>query len=141
MKSKENSYSHFLKDQISVDPDSDFIIVLSTFLSPIVPETNSEIISEYKKGLISDSKFLEKTINFQKDFIVNKNSSVGQHFVISNEILDKETLISKLCTNKIDEAIVEDLLSEFTDSLILEQGTLSYLTEKALGFTWQLFSQ
>ena len=74
---------------------------------------------------------MEKTINFQKDFIVNKKSSVGQHFVISNEILDKETLISKLCTNKIDEAIVEDLLSEFTDSLILEQGTLSYLTESS----------
>ena len=130
MKSKENSYSHFLKDQISVDPDSDFDINLSTFLSPIVPEISSEIVSEYRKGLISDSKFLEKTINFQKNIIENENSGIKQHFVISNEILDKQTLISKLCANKIDEAIVEDLLSEFTDSLILEQGTLSYLTEK-----------
>ena len=51
-------------------------------------------------------------------------------FVVSNYILDKNTLVSKLCASKIDEAIVEDLLAEFSDSLILEQGTLAYFTEK-----------
>tara|TARA_B100001250_G_scaffold353151_1_gene326309 strand:- start:22 stop:1509 length:1488 start_codon:yes stop_codon:yes gene_type:complete len=129
-KSKENSYSHFLKDQISVDPDLDFEIELLTFLSPLVNKIDSEIIKEYRKGLITDAKFLENTIAFQKDSIINGNTISGQHFVVANEILDKETLISKLCASKIDEAIVEDLLTEFSDSLILEQGTLAYFTEK-----------
>jgi len=45
-------------------------------------------------------------------------------------VLDKEALITKLCASKIDEAIVEDLLDEFSESLILEQGTLAHFTEK-----------
>tara|TARA_B100000579_G_scaffold272798_1_gene225330 strand:- start:1415 stop:2902 length:1488 start_codon:yes stop_codon:yes gene_type:complete len=129
-KSKENSYSHFLKDQISVEPDLDFEIELITFLSPLVNNIDSKIVKEYRKGLITDAKFLENSIAFQKDSIVNGNTISGQHFVVANEILDKETLISKLCASKIDEAIVEDLLTEFSDSLILEQGTLAYFTEK-----------
>ena len=129
-KSKENSYSHFLKDQISVDPDLDFELELLTFLSPLVNNIDSKIVKEYRKGLITDAKFLENSIAFQKDSIVNGNTISGQHFIVANEILDKETLISKLCTSKIDEAIVEDLLTEFSDSLILEQGTLAYFTEK-----------
>jgi hypothetical protein len=129
-KCKENSYSHFLKDQISVDPDVDFDIDLLTFLSPLVNKIDSEIIKEYKKGMITDAKFLENAIAFQKDSIINGNIISGQHFVVANEILDKEALISKLCASKIDEAIVEDLLAEFSDSLILEQGTLAYFTEK-----------
>ena len=129
-KSKENSYSHFLKDQISVDPDSDFEVDLLTFLSPLVSEIDSEIIKEYQKGMITDSKFLENAIAFQKDSIITGDTISGQHFVVANEILDKKTLVSKLCTSKIDEAIVEDLLAEFSDSLILEQGTLAYFTEK-----------
>ena len=129
-KSKENSYSHFLKDQISVDPDSDFEIDLVTFLSPIVSKIDSEIIKEYQKGMITDSIFLEKAIAFQKKSIISGDSISGQHFVVANEILDRKTLITKLCTSKLDEAIVEDLLNEFSDSLILEQGTLSYFTEE-----------
>ena len=128
-KSKENTYSHFLKDQISVDPDSDFDIDLNTVLSPIVKEIDSEIIGEYQKGLVTDSKFLENVISFQKESVISGNSSTGQHFVIANEILKKDELISKLCTSKIDEAIVEDLLEEFSESLILEQGTLAHFTE------------
>ena len=128
-KSKENSYSHFLKDQISVDPDSDFEIDLVTFLSPLVSNIDSEVIIEYQKGMITDAKFLENAIAFQKNSIINGDSS-GQHFVVANEILDRKTLITKLCTSKLDEAIVEDLLNEFSDSLILEQGTLAYFTEK-----------
>ena len=129
-KSKENSYSHFLKDQISVDPDADFEIDLVTFLSPFVSEIDSEIIKEYQKGMITDSIFLENAVAFQKNSIINGNSISGQHFVVANEVLDKETLISKICTSKLDEAIVEDLLDEFSDSLILEQGTLAYFTEE-----------
>ena len=129
-KSKENSYSHFLKDQISVDPDSDFEVDLLTFLSPLVSQIDSEIIKEYQKGMITDSKFLENAIAFQKDSIITGDIISGQHFVVANEILDKKALVSKLCTSKIDEAIVEDLLAEFSDSLILEQGTLAYFTEK-----------
>ncbi len=129
-KSKENSYSHFLKDQISVDPDADFEIDLVTFLSPFVSEIDSEIIKEYQKGMITDSIFFENAVAFQKNSIINGNSLSGQHFVVANEVLDKETLISKICTSKLDEAIVEDLLDEFSDSLILEQGTLAYFTEE-----------
>ena len=129
-KSKENSYSHFLKDQISVEPDLDFKIDLVTFLSPLVSNIDSEIIKEYQKGMITDSNFLEKAVAFQKNSIINGDSHPGQHFVVANEILDRETLIAKLCTSKLDEAIVEDLLNEFSDSLVLEQGTLAYFTEK-----------
>ena len=130
IKSKENSYSQFLKDQISFDPDCDFELNLSTFLSPLVNNIDSEILEEYQKGLITDSAFLENAIAFQKKALIKGNAIDGQHFVVSNEILDKESLISKLCANKIDEAIVDDLLSDFSDSLILEQGTLADLTEK-----------
>jgi len=129
-KSKENSYSHFLKDQISVDPDSDFDVDLLTFLSPLVSKIDSEIIKEYRKGVVTDSKFLENAIAFQKESIINGDTVPGQHFVVSNEVLDKEALITKLCASKIDEAIVEDLLDEFSESLILEQGTLAHFTEK-----------
>jgi len=129
-KSKENSYSHFLKDQISVDPDSDFELNLLTFLSPIVSEIDVDIVKEYQKGMLSDSRFLEKAIAFQKNKLINSGDISDQYFVVSNEILDRDSLITKLCTNKIDEAIVEDLLSEFSSSLILEQGTLADLTEK-----------
>jgi len=129
-KSKENSYSHFLKDQISVEPDSDFELNLLTFLSPLIGAVDSDIMKEYQKGMMTDSKFLEKTLAFQKSSLTDGTDIKGQHFIVSNEILDKESLISKLCANKIDEAIVEDLLSECSDSLILEQGTLADLTEK-----------
>ena len=64
--------------------------------------------------MITDSKFLENVISFQKESVVSGNSSTGQHFVVANEILEKDELISKLCTSKIDEAIVEDLLEEFS---------------------------
>ena len=128
-KSRENSYSHFLKNQISVDPDRDFEIDLVTFLSPIVRQVDSEIVKEYQKGMITDSKFLENTITFQKDSIISGDSAKGQNFVIGNEILSKSELIAKLCSNKIDEAIVEDLLGEFSESLVLEQGTLAHFTE------------
>tara|TARA_B100001113_G_scaffold352008_1_gene352371 strand:- start:14 stop:1501 length:1488 start_codon:yes stop_codon:yes gene_type:complete len=128
-KSKENSYSHFLKDQISVDPDSDFEVELITFLSPLVKNIGPEIIKEYQKGMITDSKFLDNAISFQKDLLISGEASSEQHFVIGNEILDRKDLISKLCSSKIDEAIIEDLLEEFSESLILEQGTLANFTE------------
>ena len=54
---------------------------------------------------------------------------IRDSFVVGNEILDKDELISKLCTSKIDEAIIEDLLEDFSESLILEQGTISHFTE------------
>ena len=63
---KENSYSYFLKDQISVEPDLDFEIELLTFLSPLVNNIDSKIVKEYRKGLITDAKFLENSIAFQK---------------------------------------------------------------------------
>ena len=128
-KSRENSYSHFLKDQISVDPDSDFEVELITFLSPLVKNIGPEIIKEYQKGMITDSKFLDNAISFQKDLLISGEASSEQHFVIGNEILDRKDLISKLCSSKIDEAIIEDLLEEFSESLILEQGTLANFTE------------
>ena len=79
--------------------------------------------------MITDSKFLENTITFQKDSIISGDLAKGQNFVIGNEILSKSELIAKLCSNKIDEAIVEDLLDEFSESLVLEQGTLAHFTE------------
>ena len=128
-KSKENSYSYFLKDQITVDPDIDFEVRLSTFLSPLIPELKEDIIGDYLKGLITDSQLLKKAIDYQKNCIREGLIVDGQYFVVSNEILDKKDLISKICTNKIDEAIVEDLLTNSRDSLILDHGTLADLTE------------
>ena len=54
-----------------IEPDCDFELNLSTFLSPLVDEIDSNILDEYQKGQINDSTFLEKSINYQKEYNAN----------------------------------------------------------------------
>ena len=53
---------------------------------------------------------------------------------MSNSLVSSEEIISKISSNKIDQAIVEDILKEYKDSIILDNFTLSAFTE----YTWSL---
>lgn len=130
MKSKENSYSHFLKHQIAFDQDADFILSINTTLSEIINNIPENIFDDYKKGVQSDSVLWNSIIDYQKERILELDE---QFFIISNNPISKEELIMKIGHNKIDQAIIEDILVDYTESVILDNITLSSFTE----YTWE----
>ena len=134
LKSKENSYSYFLKHQIAFDQDADFILSVNTSLSDLAPDVPENIFDDYKKGIQGDSDLWESVMNFQKKNIRNLD---GQVFIISNNPISKEELIKKIGHNKIDEAIIADILVDYTESIILDNITLSSFTE----YTWKAVGQ
>ena len=129
-KSKENSYSHFLKNQIAFEQDIDFEISVSTFLSDIIPDIPDDLFSDYKQGIASDSDLWNAIIGFQKEKIKSLDK---QYFIISNKVITKVELIGKISNNKIDQAIVEDILKDCEDTIIMDNFTLSAFTE----YTWE----
>ena len=134
MKSKENSYSHFLKHQIAFDQDADFILSIYTPLSDLVSDIPINIFDDYKKGIQGDSDLWESVVNFQKKKVMDLDE---QNFIISNNPISKEELIKKIGHNKIDEAIIADILVDYTESIILDNITLSSFTE----YTWEAVGQ
>jgi len=129
-KSKENSYSHFLKNQVAFEQDIDFEVSVLTFLSDIIPEIPSDLFSDYKKGIVSDSDLWNAVIGFQKEKIKSLDE---QYLIISNNVISKEELTGKISNNKIDQAIVEDILKDCEDTIIMDNFTLSAFTE----YTWE----
>ena len=129
-KSKENSYSHFLKNQVAFEQDIDFEVSVLTFLSDIIPEIPSDLFSDYKKGIVSDSDLWNAVIGFQKEKIKSLDE---QYLIISNKVISKEELTGKISNNKIDQAIVEDILKDCEDTIIMDNFTLSAFTE----YTWE----
>jgi len=134
LKSKENSYSYFLKHQIAFDQDYDFSLSIKTPLSDIVSEIPDNLFDDFRKGMIIDSELLSIVLDYQKKEIMKLEK---QFFIISNAIISREELISKIGQNKIDEAIIEDILVDYTDSIILDTVTLSTFTEH----TWNPVGQ
>tara|TARA_B100000965_G_C19479306_1_gene707756 strand:- start:71 stop:1096 length:1026 start_codon:yes stop_codon:yes gene_type:complete len=130
-KSKDNSYSHFLRNQVAFEQDVDFEVTITTFLSEIIDEISKDIFSDYLKGISSDSELWNRVIEFQKEEIKLLDN---QYFIMSNSLVSSEEIISKISSNKIDQAIVEDILKEYKDSIILDNFTLSAFTE----YTWSL---
>ena len=128
-KSKDNSYSYFLRHQVAFEQDLDFEVSASTFLSEIIEDIPDELFNDYRKGIVSDSDLWNSIINYQKEKIKSLDDT---YFIISNNVLTKEELIGKISSNKIDQAIVEDILGEDIDSIILDNFTLSNFTE----YTW-----
>ena len=128
-KSKDNSYSYFLRHQVAFEQDLDFEVSVSTFLSEIIEDIPDELFNDYRKGIVSDSDLWNSIINYQKEKIKSLDDT---YFIISNNVLTKEELIGKISSNKIDQAIVEDILGEDIDSIILDNFTLSNFTE----YTW-----
>ena len=126
LKSKNNSYSIFLKHQITYDPDLDFKIDVITPLSSLVREIPEEILEDYKKGRDNDSDLLNNVIKHQKNLIEGME---GQHFVIANKLFNRDLFMNKLSQNKIDEAIMEDILSDYHESVILDNVTPAIFTE------------
>ena len=131
MKSKENSYSHFLKHQIAFDQDVDFVLSISTSLSEIINDFPVNIFADYKKGVQNDSLLWNSIIDFQKEKIMELDE---QFFIISSNPVSRKELITKIGHNKIDQAIVEDILVDYTESIILDNITLSSFTEH----TWEV---
>jgi len=129
-KSKENSYSHFLKNQVAFEQDIDFEISVLTFLSDIITDIPADLFSDYKQGIASDSDLWNAIIGFQKEKIKSLDE---QYFIISNKVISKEELIGKISNNKIDQAIVEDILKDCEDTIIMDNFTLSAFTE----YTWE----
>ena len=134
MKSKENSYSHFLKHQIAFDQDIDFSLSVTTPLSEIISDVPDNLFSDYRKGMMVDSDLLNSILDYQKDEIMEKDE---QFFIISNNLVSRDELMTKIGHNKIDEAIIEDILVDYTDSIILDTVTLSTFTEH----TWNSVGQ
>ncbi len=134
LKSKENSYSHFLKHQIAFDQDIDFSLSITSSLSEIVPDVPNTLFDDYRKGMRGDSDLLNSILNYQKEEIMEMDE---QFFIISNNIVSRDELMSKIGQNKIDEAIIEDILVDYTDSIILDTITLSTFTE----YTWDSVGQ
>ena len=134
MKSKENSYSHFLKHQIAFDQDADFILSIKTPLSEIISNIPENIFDDYQKGVQSDSVLWNSIIDFQKERILELDD---QFFIISDNPISKEELTKKIGHNKIDEAIIADILVDYTESIILDNITLSSFTE----YTWDAVGQ
>ena len=128
-KSKDNSYSHFLRNQVAFEQDVDFEISVSTYLSEIIQKIPGDLFSDYLKGVCSDSELWNKIIEYQKDEIKLLDK---QYFIMANNLVSSDEVISKISTNKIDQAIVEDILKEYRDSIVLENFTLSAFTE----YTW-----
>jgi len=134
LKSKENSYSYFLKHQIAFNQDYDFSLSVNTYLSELVPDIPDNLFDDFKKGLMLDSDLLSSILDYQKKEIMELE---GQSFIISNAIITREELISKIGQNKIDEAIIEDILMDYDNSIILDTVTLSTFTEH----TWNSIGQ
>ena len=134
LKSKENSYSHFLKHQIAFDQDIDFSLSVTTPLSEIISDVPDNLFSDYRKGMMVDSDLLNSILDYQKDEIMEKDE---QFFIISNNLVSRDELMAKIGHNKIDEAIIEDILVDYTDSIILDAVTLSTFTEH----TWNSVGQ
>ena len=101
-KSKDNSYSHFLRHQVAFEQDLDFEISASTFLSEIIEDIPDELFNDYRKGIVSDSDLWNSIINYQKEKVKALDDT---YFIISNNVLTKEELIGKISSNKIDQAI------------------------------------
>ena len=83
MKSKDNSYSVFLRNQISYDQDSDFTLTATTKLSEVVEDLPYGIFEKYRKGEETDAQVWNRIIEYQKDEIENSD---GKYFVIGDEI-------------------------------------------------------
>ena len=130
-KSKENSYSHFLKHQVAFEPNLDFTLDIKTIFSEIVSDKPEEVFSKYSTGLISDSELWTSLINYQKEDILNGEE---QYFIVTDNIFTKEEFQDKISHSKIDEAIVEDILSDYDNSIVLDNMSLSSFTE----FTWDI---
>ena len=130
-KSKENCYSHFLKHQVSFEPNLDFILDIKTIFSEIVSGKPEDVLLNYGKGLISDNELWTSLLNYQKEQILDSNQ---QHFIVSDKIFTKEEFMDKISNSKIDEAIVEDILSDYNNSVVLDNMSLSSFTE----FTWDV---
>ena len=128
-KSKDNSYSHFLRNQVAFEQDIDFEISVRTYLSEIISEIPDNLFSDYLKGVSSDSDLWNKIIEYQKDEVKLLDK---QYFIMANNLVSKDEVISKISTNKIDQAIIEDILKEYKDSIVLENFTLSAFTK----YTW-----
>tara|TARA_B100001029_G_scaffold166192_1_gene158446 strand:- start:914 stop:2392 length:1479 start_codon:yes stop_codon:yes gene_type:complete len=129
MKSKDNSYSIFLRNQISYDQDSDFTLSATTRLSEVVKDLPYGIFEKYRKGEETDSQVWNRIIDYQKDEIENSN---GKYFVIGDETVDESELTNKLATNSIDKEIIQDVLANLTDSVFLNQATFSSFVDE----TW-----
>ncbi len=134
LKSKENSYSHFLKHQIAFDQDADFILSVKTSLSDLAPDVPENIFDNYKKGIQGDSDLWESVMIFQKKKVMDLDEQV---FIISNNPISREELITRIGHNKIDEAIIADILVDYTGTIILDNITLSSFTE----YTWEAVGQ
>jgi hypothetical protein len=128
-KSKENSYSHFLKHQVAFEPNLDFILDIKSMFSDIVSRKPEEVLSNYGKGLISDNELWSSVLSYQKKEILEKDQ---QYFIVSDNIFTKEKFMDQISNSKIDEAIVEDILSDYNTSVVLDNMSLSSFTE----FTW-----
>ena len=96
MKSKENSYSHFLKHQIAFDQDIDFSLSVTTPLSEIISDVPDNLFSDYRKGMMVDSDLLNSILDYQKDKIMEKDE---QFFIISNNIVSRNELMTKIGTD------------------------------------------
>ena len=128
-KSKENSYSHFLKHQVAFEPNLDFILDIKSMFSDIVSRKPEEVLSNYGKGLISDNELWSSVLSYQKKEILEKDQ---QYFIVSDNLFTKEKFMDQISNSKIDEAIVEDILSDYNTSVVLDNMSLSSFTE----FTW-----
>jgi|TARA_B110000263_G_scaffold241356_1_gene245522 hypothetical protein len=128
-KSKENSYSHFLKHQVAFEPNLDFILDIKSMFSDIVSRKPEEVLSNYGKGLISDNELWSSVLSYQKKEILENDQ---QYFIVSDNIFTKEKFMDQISNSKIDEAIVEDILSDYNTSVVLDNMSLSSFTE----FTW-----
>jgi hypothetical protein len=128
-KSKENSYSHFLKHQVAFEPNLDFILDIKSMFSDIVSRKPEEVLSNYGKGLISDNELWSSVLSYQKKEILDKDQ---QYFIVSDNLFTKEKFMDQISNSKIDEAIVEDILSDYNTSVVLDNMSLSSFTE----FTW-----
>ena len=128
-KSKENSYSHFLKHQVAFEPNLDFILDIKSMFSDIVSRKPEEVLSNYGKGLISDNELWSSVLSYQKKEILENDQ---QYFIVSDNLFTKEKFMDQISNSKIDEAIVEDILSDYNTSVVLDNMSLSSFTE----FTW-----
>lgn len=128
-KSKENSYSHFLKHQVAFEPNLDFTLDIKSMFSDIVSRKPEEVLSNYGKGLISDNELWTSFLSYQKKEILKNDQ---QYFIVSDNIFTKEKFMDLISNSKIDEAIVEDILSDYNTSVVLDNMSLSSFTE----FTW-----
>jgi hypothetical protein len=97
--------------------------------SDIVSRKPEEVLSNYGKGLISDNELWSSVLSYQKKEILENDQ---QYFIVSDNLFTKEKFMDQISNSKIDEAIVEDILSDYNTSVVLDNMSLSSFTE----FTW-----